>query len=58
MTKKQKDTATKLIALMYEWKKEEPDEFKSVAQKGDNASGFAGLIHWLLISNRIKGVKV
>ena len=43
---------------MYEWKKEEPDEFKSVAQKGDNASGFAGLIHWLLISNRIKGVKV
>ena len=58
MTKKQKEIATKLLALMHEWRKEEPDGFKLADQKGDDASGFIGLIHWLLTSNRIKGVKV
>ena len=54
MTKKQKN---KFVAskLLYEWKKEQPDEFYMYVSMTDNESkeSMAGLLTWLITSNRV-----
>ena len=56
MTEKQKDKFnTALIGLLFDWKKEQPDEFNMCANMTDDES-MVGLLTWLLTSNRVKGV--
>ena len=62
MTKKQKDKLNReLFKLIYDWKKEQPDEF-DICEKmtGDESmtQGMVWLLTWLLTSNRVKGVNV
>jgi hypothetical protein len=46
-----------IMKMMYEWKKEEPEEFTN-GENRTNAENMVGLLSFLIRTNKVKGVEI